>query len=59
MSLHESLTGITVAFLGGTGALGTSLGGRFASAGVPVILGSRSQERADAAAATVAAVAAV
>ncbi|UDY24171.1 NADPH-dependent F420 reductase [Nocardioides sp. Kera G14] len=40
----------TVAFLGGTGAFGTSLGWRFAKAGVPVILGSRSQERADAAA---------
>ncbi|WP_300677975.1 NADPH-dependent F420 reductase [Nocardioides sp.] len=52
-SLPPSLAGRTVAFLGGTGQLGRSLGGRFAAAGIPVVLGSRSLERAEAAAAEV------
>lgn len=54
MSLPSSLHGSTVAFLGGTGQLGQALGARFAAAGLAVVLGSRSQERADAAAAEVA-----
>jgi NADPH-dependent F420 reductase len=40
----------TLAIIGGTGALGTGLAMRWASAGYPVILGSRSSEKAEAAA---------
>jgi 8-hydroxy-5-deazaflavin:NADPH oxidoreductase len=40
----------TLAVIGGTGALGTGLAIRWASAGYPVILGSRSREKAEAAA---------
>ena len=40
----------TLAIIGGTGALGTGLAMRWASAGYPVILGSRSREKAEAAA---------
>lgn len=54
MGLPDSLAGITVAFLGGTGNLGRGLGGRFAAAGIPVILGSRDRARGEAAAAEVA-----
>jgi predicted dinucleotide-binding enzyme len=39
-----------LAIIGGTGALGLGLAGRFAAAGYPVILGSRSAERAQEAA---------
>lgn len=35
-----------LALLGGTGALGLGLAGRFAAAGVDVLIGSRSEERA-------------
>ncbi|MGZ4466815.1 MAG: NADPH-dependent F420 reductase [Nocardioides sp.] len=54
MSLPESLAGKTVAVLGGTGPQGRGLARRFAAAGVPVVLGSRSAERAEAAAAELA-----
>lgn len=40
----------TVAIIGGTGALGTGLATRWAAAGYPVVLGSRSREKAEAAA---------
>ena len=51
MPLPESLTGKTVAVLGGTGPQGRGLARRFAVAGVPVVIGSRSAERAEEAAA--------
>jgi len=40
----------TIAILGGTGALGSALAGRWAAAGYPIVLGSRSSEKAEAAA---------
>jgi 8-hydroxy-5-deazaflavin:NADPH oxidoreductase len=40
----------TLAIIGGTGALGTGLAMRWADAGYTVVLGSRSREKADAAA---------
>jgi 8-hydroxy-5-deazaflavin:NADPH oxidoreductase len=43
----------TIAVLGGTGALGSGLAYRWVSAGYSVILGSRSAERAEAAAAEI------
>lgn len=43
----------TIAVLGGTGDLGSGLAYRWVSAGYPVILGSRSEERAEAAAAEI------
>ena len=43
----------TIPILGGTGALGTGLALRWAKAGIPVVLGSRSAERAEEAAAAV------
>jgi NADPH-dependent F420 reductase len=43
----------TVAVLGGTGALGKGLAVRWARAGVPVVIGSRSADRAEAAAASI------
>ena len=46
MTLPESLQGITVAVLGGTGPQGRGLARRFAAAGIPVVLGSRSADRA-------------
>jgi NADPH-dependent F420 reductase len=49
--LPESLAGKTVAVLGGTGPQGRGLARRFAAAGVPVVIGSRSAERATDAAA--------
>lgn len=55
MSLPESLSGLTVAVLGGTGPQGRGLARRFAAAGLPVVLGSRSAERAADAAAELAA----
>ncbi len=53
-NLPESLAGKTVAVLGGTGPQGRGLARRFAAAGVPVVIGSRSAERAAEAAATLA-----
>jgi len=50
MTLPESLEGKTVAVLGGTGPQGRGLAKRFALAGVPVVIGSRSAERASEAA---------
>src|SRR4051812_4326251 len=38
----------TLAIIGGTGALGTGLSSRWALAGYPVILGSRSRDKAQA-----------
>jgi len=46
MTLPDSLTGTTVAVLGGTGPQGRGLARRFAAAGLPVVIGSRSAERA-------------
>jgi NADPH-dependent F420 reductase len=46
VSLPASLTSITVAVLGGTGPQGRGLARRFAAAGLPVVIGSRSAERA-------------
>lgn len=40
----------TIAIIGGTGELGTGLASRWAAAGYPIILGSRSRDRAVAAA---------
>jgi 8-hydroxy-5-deazaflavin:NADPH oxidoreductase len=40
----------TLAIIGGTGALGSGLAMRWAAAGYPVVLGSRSREKAEAAA---------
>ena len=45
-NLPESLAGTTVAVLGGTGPQGRGLARRFAAAGLPVVIGSRSAERA-------------
>ena len=42
-----------IPIIGGTGALGAGLATRWAQAGVPVVLGSRSAERAEEAAAKV------
>jgi NADPH-dependent F420 reductase len=55
MSLPESLHATTVAVLGGTGPQGRGLARRFAAAGLPVVIGSRSAERADEAARALAA----
>ncbi|MGN6162042.1 MAG: NAD(P)-binding domain-containing protein [Marmoricola sp.] len=41
------LEGVTVAVLGGTGPQGRGLVRRWAAAGVPVVIGSRSVERAE------------
>ncbi|MCW2818204.1 MAG: reduced coenzyme oxidoreductase, partial [Marmoricola sp.] len=49
-TLPASLASTTVAVLGGTGPQGRGLARRFAAAGVPVVLGSRSAERAQEAA---------
>ncbi|MCW2712388.1 MAG: NADPH-dependent reductase [Marmoricola sp.] len=46
MNLPASLTTTTVAVLGGTGPQGRGLARRFAAAGLPVVIGSRSAERA-------------
>lgn len=40
----------TIAIIGGTGALGTGLARRWARAGYAIVIGSRTQEKADAAA---------
>mgnify|MGYP003707215299 CR=1 FL=1 len=55
MSLPDSLTGKTVAVLGGTGPQGRGLARRFAAAGLAVVIGSRSAERATSTAAELAA----
>ena len=49
-----SLDSSTIAVLGGTGPQGRGLARRFASAGLPVVIGSRSAERAAETAATLA-----
>lgn len=49
--LPESLAGKTIAVLGGTGPQGRGLARRFAAAGLPVVIGSRSADRAESAAA--------
>ena len=49
----------TIAVLGGTGPQGRGLARRFAAAGLKVVIGSRTAERADAAAAELASVGAV
>ena len=54
MTLPDSLTSITVAVLGGTGPQGRGLARRFAAAGLPVVLGSRSADRAQETATTLA-----
>src|SRR4051794_885475 len=46
-SLPESLNATTVAVLGGTGPQGRGLARRFAAAGLPVVIGSRSADRAE------------
>jgi NADPH-dependent F420 reductase len=53
-NLPESLAGKTVAVLGGTGPQGRGLARRFAAAGLPVLIGSRSAERAGETASTLA-----
>jgi NADPH-dependent F420 reductase len=50
----QRIDDLTVSVLGGTGALGMGLACRFAAAGVRVVVGSRSPERARAAATTLA-----
>jgi NADPH-dependent F420 reductase len=45
-SLPKSLHGKTIGILGGTGPQGRGLALRFAAAGLPVVVGSRSAERA-------------
>ena len=51
---EQPLAGKTVAVLGGTGPQGRGLARRWARAGVPVVIGSRSPERAAATAAALA-----
>ena len=46
MTLPDNLAGQTVAVLGGTGPQGRGLARRFAAAGLTVVIGSRSAERA-------------
>ncbi len=50
----RDLTSLTIAVLGGTGPQGRGLARRFAAAGLDVVLGSRSAERAAEAASTLA-----
>jgi NADPH-dependent F420 reductase len=50
--LPESLAHKTIAVLGGTGPQGRGLARRFAAAGLPVVIGSRSADRAAEAAST-------
>src|SRR6185436_15697514 len=54
MSEDSLVTGKTVAVLGGTGPQGRGLARRFAAAGLPVVIGSRSAERAAETASTLA-----
>lgn len=53
-SVTPDLSGMTIAVLGGTGPQGRGLARRFAAAGLEVVLGSRSAERAAATAAELA-----
>jgi len=46
VTLPDTLAGRTVAVLGGTGPQGRGVARRFAAAGLPVVIGSRSAERA-------------
>ena len=46
MTLPDSLVGKTIAVLGGTGPQGRGLARRFADAGLTVVIGSRSADRA-------------
>jgi NADPH-dependent F420 reductase len=46
MNVTESLEGKTIAVVGGTGPQGRGLARRFAAAGLPVVIGSRTKERA-------------
>lgn len=52
----SDLTGLTIAVLGGTGPQGGGLARRFAAAGLRVVIGSRTAEKAHVAAAEIAAV---
>lgn len=52
--MHETLVGKTIAVLGGTGPQGRGLARRFAVAGLRVVIGSRTQERAQEVAAALA-----
>jgi 8-hydroxy-5-deazaflavin:NADPH oxidoreductase len=54
MNDDNPITGKTIAVLGGTGPQGRGLARRFAAAGLEVVLGSRSAERAEATAAELA-----
>ena len=47
MPLPDSLVGKTIAVLGGTGPQGRGLARRFADAGLTVVIGSRSADRAE------------
>jgi NADPH-dependent F420 reductase len=55
LSALPDISGLTVAILGGTGDQGRGLAYRLARGGVPVVIGSRVAERAEAAAAEIAA----
>ena len=48
--MNEAVTGLTIGVFGGTGPQGRGLIWRFAAAGLPVLLGSRAADRAQAAA---------
>lgn len=52
--LPESLQNQSVAVLGGTGPLGRGLARRFAASGLPVVIGSRTRQKGEAAAAALA-----
>ena len=54
MSEDSPIQGKTIAVLGGTGPQGRGLARRFAAGGLEVVLGSRSAERAESAAAELA-----
>jgi NADPH-dependent F420 reductase len=47
IGVDQSLASLTVSVLGGTGPQGRGLARRFAEAGIPVVIGSRSQVRAE------------
>jgi NADPH-dependent F420 reductase len=47
IGVDQSLASLTVAVLGGTGPQGRGLARRFAEVGIQVVIGSRSQERAE------------
>ena len=54
MNQDSPVTGKTIAVLGGTGPQGRGLARRFAAAGLEVVIGSRSAERAEATASAIA-----